>query len=420
MKILVVGSGGREHTLVWKIAQSPEVKKIYCAPGNAGISELAKCVSIDATDINGLLKFADSKHIDLTVVGPEVPLSLGIVDQFKNKGLKIFGPSQKAAEIESSKIFSKYLMEKYKIPTAKYESFDVYDRAVEYVNSISAPLVVKADGLAAGKGAIVCFTKEEALDSLKKLMVQRIFGDAGAKVVIEEFLQGEEVSVLAFTDGTNIKPLIPAQDHKPILDGDRGPNTGGMGAYAPAVFVDDKMFDLIRKTILEPTVKGMALEERPYRGVLYAGLIMTRQGPKVIEFNCRFGDPETQVILPLIKSDIVPFLDGCAEGDIKDLKLGLSAQFAVCVVLASGGYPNEYEKGKKIFGLGKDFGNDVVCFHAGTKNINNDCLTNGGRVIGVMALGNSVKHAINRSYTAVGKIAFDGAYYRKDIGYKAL
>jgi phosphoribosylamine---glycine ligase len=420
MKILVVGSGGREHTLVWKIAQSPDVKKIYCAPGNAGISELADCVSIDATDIRGLLKFADDKHIDLTVVGPEVPLSLGIVDQFKNKGLKIFGPSQQAAEIESSKIFSKYLMEKYKIPTAKYENFDVYDKAEEYVKSISAPLVVKADGLAAGKGAIVCFTKEEALDSLNKLMVRRIFGEAGAKVVIEEYLQGEEVSILAFTDGTNIKPLIPAQDHKPILDGDKGPNTGGMGAYAPAVFVDDNMFQQIQKQILEPTVKGMALEDRPYRGVLYAGLIMTRQGPKVIEFNCRFGDPETQVILPLIKSDIVPFLIGCAEGDIKNLKIGLSAQFAVCVILASGGYPNEYEKGKKIFGLGKDFGNEVFNFHAGTKTLNNDCLTNGGRVLGVTALGNNIKQAINRTYTAVGKIAFDGAYYRKDIGYKAL
>ncbi|MBC8183082.1 phosphoribosylamine--glycine ligase [candidate division KSB1 bacterium] len=420
MKILVIGSGGREHTLVWKIAQSPDVKKIYCAPGNAGISELADCVSIDAADIKGLLKFAAGKHIDLTVVGPEVPLSLGIVDLFKSKGLKIFGPSQKAAEIESSKIFSKYLMEKYKIPTAKYESFDVYDRAEEYVKSISAPLVVKADGLAAGKGAIVCFTKEEALASLNKLMVQRIFGQAGAKVVIEEYLAGEEVSVLAFTDGTNIVSLIPAQDHKPILDGDKGPNTGGMGAYAPAVFVDDKMFETIRKNILEPTIKGMALEERPYRGVLYAGLIMTRQGPKVIEFNCRFGDPETQVILPLIKSDIVPFLNACAEGDIKDLKLGLSAQFAVCVVLASGGYPNEYEKGKKIFGLDKNFGSSVFNFHAGTKKVNDDCLTNGGRVLGVTALGNNIKQAINRAYSAVGKIAFDGAYYRKDIGYKAL
>jgi len=420
MKILVIGSGGREHTLVWKIAKSPDVKKIYCAPGNAGISELAECVSIDAADINGLLKFASGKHIDLTVVGPEVPLSLGIVDLFKSKGLTIFGPSQKAAEIESSKIFSKYLMEKYKIPTAKFESFDVYDRAEEYVKSISVPLVVKADGLAAGKGAIVCFTREEALDSLNKLMVQRIFGEAGAKVVIEEYLEGEEVSVLAFTDGTNIVPLIPAQDHKPILDGDKGPNTGGMGAYAPAVFVDDKMFEEIQQKVLEPTIKGMNLEERPYRGVLYAGLIITKDGPKVIEFNCRFGDPETQVILPLIKSDIVPFLNGCAEGDIKNLQLGKSAKFAVCVVLASGGYPNKYEKGKKIFGLDKDFGSDVYNFHAGTKFSNGDCVTNGGRVLGVTALGDNVNQAINHAYTAIGKIVFDGAYFRKDIGYKAL
>ena len=420
MKILVVGSGGREHTLVWKIAQSPDVKKIYCAPGNAGISELAECVSIDAADINGLLKFANNKYIDLTVVGPEVPLALGIVDLFKNKGLKIFGPSQKAAEIESSKIFSKYLMEKYHIPTAKYESFEVYDRAEEYVNSISAPLVVKADGLAAGKGAIVCFSKEQALDSLNKLMVQRIFGDAGAKVVIEEYLQGEEVSVLAFTDGTNIVPLIPAQDHKPILDGDKGPNTGGMGAYAPAVFVDKKMLQTIRERILEPAVKGMAFEERHYRGVLYAGLIMTKQGPKVIEFNCRFGDPETQVILPLIKSDIVPFLNGCADGDIKNINLEQFNKYAVCVIMASGGYPNKYEKGKKIIGLNNKFSDHVFTFHAGTKFSNDLCLTNGGRVLGVTALGDDINQAINRAYSAVCKIAFDGAYYRKDIGYKAL
>lgn len=420
MKILIVGSGGREHTLAWKIAQSPDVKKIYCAPGNAGITQLAECVPISATDINRLLKFAENKHIDLTVVGPEVPLALGIVDLFKSKGLKIFGPSQQAAEIESSKIFSKYLMEKYHIPTAKYESFDVFDKAEDYVNSISAPLVVKADGLAAGKGAIVCFTKEEALDSLNKLMVQRIFGDAGAKVVIEEYLQGEEVSVLAFTDGTNIIPLIPAQDHKPILDGDKGPNTGGMGAYAPAVFVDEKMLQIIREKIMEPTVKGMTLEERPYRGVLYAGLIMTNQGPKVIEFNCRFGDPETQAILPLIKSDIVPFLNGCAEGDIKNLKLEIFDKYAVCVIMASGGYPEEYENGKKIIGLEHDFGDDVINFHSGTKLAESNYLTNGGRVLGVTALGENVGQAINRAYKAVGKIAFDGAYYRKDIGYKAL
>ena len=420
MKILVIGSGGREHTLVWKIAQSPDVKKIYCAPGNAGISELAECVSIDGTDIYGLLKFADSKHIDLTVVGPEVPLSMGIVDLFKSKGLNIFGPSQKAAEIESSKIFSKYLMEKYHIPTAKYESFDVFDKAEEYVKSISAPLVVKADGLAAGKGAIVCYTREEALDSLNKLMVQRIFGGAGAKVVIEEFLQGEEVSVLAFTDGSNIVPLIPAQDHKPILDGDKGPNTGGMGAYAPAVFVDEKMLNIISEKILEPTIKGMALEERPYRGVLYAGLIMTNQGPKVIEYNCRFGDPETQVILPLIKSDIVPLMNGCIQGDLKNIKMEQLKKFAVCVIMASGGYPNKYENEKKILGLNTNFEEGVLNFHAGTKFSNGDCVTNGGRVLGVTALGDSIKQAINRAYSAVGKIVFNGAYYRKDIGYKAL
>ncbi len=420
MKILVIGSGGREHALVWKIAQSKEVKKIFCAPGNAGISEQAECAAIDASNIKGLLKFAHDKRIDLTVVGPEVPLAMGIVDAFKDEGLKIFGPSRKAAEIESSKIFAKYLMEKYHIPTARYESFAVFDKAEDYVKSISMPIVVKADGLAAGKGAVVCFSREEALQALTKMMVKRIFGEAGGKVVIEEFLSGEEVSVLAFTDGTTILPLIPAQDHKPILDGDKGPNTGGMGAYAPAVFVDDNILRDIQKNILQPAVRGMALEERPYRGVLYAGLIMTKHGPKVIEFNCRFGDPETQVILPLMKSDLLPLLFGCADGNLKNLSVEITHQFAVCVIMASGGYPEKYENGKKIIGLKSHFGSDIINFHAGTKFSNGDYVTNGGRVFGITAVGDSIKQAINKAYAAVGKIAFDGAYYRKDIGYKAL
>ncbi len=420
MKVLVVGSGGREHTLVWKIAQSPLVKKIYCAPGNAGISQLAECVDIGATDIDRLLRFADEKRVDLTIVGPEAPLAIGIADTFQSQGLRVFGPSQKAAEIESSKIFSKYLMEKYHIPTAKFESFDVYDKATEYVKKTSIPLVVKADGLAAGKGAIVCFTREQAYEALKKLMVEQIFGDAGKKIVIEEYLQGEEVSVLAFTDGRHIFPLLPAQDHKPILDGDKGPNTGGMGAYAPAVFVDKKMLQTIEETILKPAVKGMALEERPYRGVLYAGLMITRSGPKVIEFNCRFGDPETQAILPLIKGDIIPIMNACIDGKLNKVQLEKTNQYAVCVVMASGGYPSKYEKGKKIIGLDHDFGKDVMIFHAATKFFDGHYFTNGGRVLGVTALGNTVQKAISKAYIAVGKIAFDGAYYRKDIGYKAL
>lgn len=420
MKMLVVGGGGREHTLVWKIAQSPLVKKIYCAPGNAGISQLAECVPIKDTDINELLKFADKNHIDLTVVGPEAPLTLGIVDAFQSQGLKIFGPSKKAAEIESSKIFAKYLMEKYHIPTAAYKTFDQYEQAKKYLESASIPIVIKADGLAAGKGALVCFSPEEAQESLYKMMVKRIFGDAGNRVVIEEYLRGQEASVLAFTDGVNVLPLVPAQDHKPILDGDKGPNTGGMGAYAPAVLVNEKMLKIVQEKILQPAIKGMALEDRPYRGVLYAGLMITRQGPKVVEFNCRFGDPEAQAILPLVNNDIVPLLQSCSEMNLENINVKTNNKFAVCVIMASGGYPGKYEKGKEIIGLDRKFEDDVIIFHAGTKLINGKVVTNGGRVLGVTALGDNIGDAIKRAYAAVGKITFDGAYYRKDIGYKAL
>lgn len=420
MKILVVGGGGREHTLVWKLAQSPLVKKIYCAPGNAGISQLAECVPIVDTDIDQLLKFADKNQIDLTVVGPEASLALGIVDTFQSQGLNVFGPSKRAAEIESSKIFAKYLMEKYHIPTAAHKTFDQYDVAKKYLESVAIPIVIKADGLAAGKGAIVCFTREEAEDSLKKMMVQRTFGDAGKRVVIEQYLRGQEASVLAFTDGVNLLPLAPAQDHKPIFDGDKGPNTGGMGAYAPAVLVNNEMLKTVQKKILEPAIKGMALEDRPYRGVIYAGLMITRQGPKVIEFNCRFGDPEIQAILPLVSNDIVPVLQGCSNGKIEKLNIATNKKFAVCVIMASGGYPGKYEKGKDIIGLERKFGDDVIIFHAGTKLINSKVVTSGGRVLGVTALGDDIGVAINRAYRAVGKITFDGAYYRKDIGYKAL
>ena len=420
MKIFVVGGGGREHTLVWKIAQSPDVKKIYCAPGNAGISQLAECGSVKDTSIDELLKFADRNQIDLTVVGPETPLAMGIVNAFQSQGLKIFGPSQRAAEIESSKIFAKYLMEKYHIPTAAYKTFDEYDRAKKYLDSIPVPIVIKADGLAGGKGAIVCFSHEEARESLQKMMVERIFGNAGKKVIIEEYLKGQEASVLAFTDGVNVLPLIPAQDHKPIFDRDKGPNTGGMGAYAPAVLIDEAMMTTIQQKILEPAVKGMALEDRPYKGVLYAGLMITNQGPKVVEFNCRFGDPETQAILPLIKSDLVPILFACAEGNISELKIETNNKFAVCVIMASGGYPGKYEKGKQILGLDRKFKDDVIIFHAGTNHIEGKLVTDGGRVLGVTATGNDLKEAIQRAYQAVGKITFDGAYYRKDIGYKGL
>lgn len=420
MKILVIGSGGREHTLVWKIAQSPLVKKIYCAPGNGGIQQLAECVPIAEKQIDQLVKFADEKQIDLTVVGPELPLALGIVDAFQNQGLKIFGPSRKAAELESSKAYAKFVMQKYGIPTATSEIFDNYDAAKRYVETHELPLVVKADGLAAGKGALVCYTLEEAQDALHKIMVQQIFGDAGKKVIIEEFLKGQEASVLALTDGVHVLPLLPAQDHKRIFDGDEGPNTGGMGAYAPAGLVHDKMLATIRHKILEPTIKGMALEDRPYRGVLYAGLMITRQGPKVIEFNCRFGDPETQAILPLLKSDIIPLLLACSEGHLDHATIEHLPQFAVCVVMASGGYPGKYETGKRIIGLDRPFDEGVLLFHSGTRFVDGQYLTAGGRVLGITAVANTIRDAITRAYRAVGKIAFDGAYYRKDIGYRAL
>jgi len=396
------------------------VEKIYCAPGNAGINQLAECISIKDSEIDVLLKFADKNQIDLTVVGPEVPLSMGIVDAFQNQGLKIFGPSKKAAEIESSKIFAKYLMEKYNIPTAIYKKFDNYEQAKKYLESCSIPIVIKADGLAAGKGAIVCLSRDEAQESLQKMMVRRIFGEAGEKVIIEEYLRGQEASVLAFTDGVNVLPLAPAQDHKPIFDGDKGPNTGGMGAYAPAVLVNNEMLKIVQEKILEPAVKGMALEDRPYRGVLYAGLMITKHGPKVVEFNCRFGDPETQAILPLMKSDIVPLLLACSENKIKESYLETNNKYAVCVIMASGGYPGKYENGKEIIGLNRKFDDEVMIFHAGTKYVEGKLVTNGGRVLGVTALGDNIEDAVKRAYSAVGKIAFDGAYYRKDIGYKAL
>ena len=420
MKILVIGGGGREHTLVWKLNQSPKIKKIYCAPGNGGISQIAECIPISDVDIESLINFADENQIDLTVVGPEAPLVKGIVDAFQAKGLTIFGPSQKAAELEGSKIFAKYILDKYKVPTAKYKTFKNAQEAQTYIKNNDAPLVVKADGLAAGKGAIVCHTTDEALEAINSIMVERIFGAAGDKVIIEECLIGEEVSILAISDGINFIPLSPAQDHKPIFDNDKGPNTGGMGAYAPAVNVNNETFQNICDNIIAPTIKGMALEGRPYKGVLYAGLIMTKDGPKVIEFNCRFGDPETQVILPLLKSDLADVLYKCANGNLKINQIETYDKFAVSVVMASGGYPGQYEKGKKIIGLENIEDDNIVVFHAGTKLDENNLITNGGRVLAVTAMADSVKEAIQGAYKSIGKIAFDGAYYRKDIAHKAL
>ncbi len=421
MTILVVGGGGREHALVWKINQSPLVEKIYCAPGNPGIGELAECVNVKQNDIDGLLNFARKKSIDLTVVGPEDSLVAGIVDEFESQGLKIFGPSQKAAEIEGSKAFSKYILDKYKIPTADCIVFDRFDDAKSYLKEIEYPAVVKADGLAAGKGTFICETEAQALTAISKVMIKKIFGDSGNKVLIEKFMKGEEASILGFTDGKNIAYLPSAQDHKAIFDNDEGPNTGGMGAYAPAPVITEKMFARICKEVFEPAVKAMALEGRPYRGVLYAGLMITAEGPKVVEFNCRFGDPEAQAILPLIDSDLVEMMLRIATGKNINAHIQLSDKWSMCVVIASGGYPADYEKGKEIFGLEKKFGEDVEIFQAGTKNTESGkVVSNGGRVLGVTVVGADFHSVREKAYWAVRKITFDKAYYRRDIGMKAL
>ena len=421
MTILVVGGGGREHALVWKISQSLLVEKIYCAPGNPGIEGLAECVDIKQNDIDGLLNFARKKSIDLTVVGPEDPLVAGIVDEFESQGLKIFGPSQKAAEIEGSKAFSKYILDKYKIPTADCIVFDRFDEAESYLKEVKYPTVVKADGLAAGKGTFICETEAQALTAISKIMIEKTFGDSGRKVLIEKFMKGEEVSILGFTDGENIVYLPSAQDHKAIFDKDEGPNTGGMGAYAPAAIITEEMFTRICKEVFEPTVKAMALEDRPYRGVLYAGLMITAEGPKVVEFNCRFGDPETQAILPLIDSDLVEVMLRIATGKKIDTSIQLLDKWSMCVVIVSGGYPGDYEKGKEIFGLEKEFGEDIEIFQAGTKNTGSGkVVSNGGRVLGVTAVADDFHSVREKAYWAVGKITFDKAYYRRDIGVKAL
>ncbi|MFP4350527.1 MAG: phosphoribosylamine--glycine ligase [Desulfococcaceae bacterium] len=421
MKILVVGGGGREHALVWKLHQSPRVQKIYCAPGNGGIAELAECVPIDPEDIPKLVAFAQSEGIDLTIVGPEGPLSLGIVDRFEGEGLRIFGASQQAAEIESSKSFAKALMQKYGIPTAQGKTFTSYPEAEAYLKEIGAPVVVKADGLAAGKGVIVCRTEAEAENALHRIMVDREFGTAGDQVLIEECLTGEEASFLAFTDGKTVLPLPSSQDHKPAFDNDQGPNTGGMGAYSPAPIIDRYLHKKIMKEIMIPTVQGMAAEGRPYKGVLYAGLMIERGRPRVLEFNGRFGDPEAQPLLMRLKTDLVPVIEAVIDEKLHACRLEIDPRAAVCVVMAAGGYPGSYEKGKPISGLDavRDKKN-VVVFHAGTQASENQILTSGGRVLGVTAIDDTVEKAIDTAYQAVSQIDWPEVHYRKDIGRKAL
>lgn len=421
MRVLVVGGGGREHTLVWKISQSPRVKKIFCAPGNAGIAELATCVPIDAENIVELLNFAKQNQVDLTVVGPEGPLSRGIVDVFNKAGLKIFGATQKAAEIESSKSFAKNLMNKYGIPTSKGRAFTSYKQAESYLKKLGVPVVVKADGLAAGKGVFVCSTMKQASRALKDIMVKKAFGDAGNKVVVEECLVGEEASFLAFTDGKSILPLPTSQDHKAIFDGDKGPNTGGMGAYSPAPIVDSHMHQKIMQEVMIPTVQAMAAEGRPYKGVLYAGLMIDSGKARVLEFNGRFGDPEAQPLLIRMKNDIIPVMEAVIDGDLGSCSLDIDDRASVCVVMAAGGYPGSYKKGYSITGLDKvKRMKDVVVFHAGTIQKGKSVATSGGRVLGVTALGNTVEKAIDRAYSAVSKIRWTDVRFRKDIGQKAL
>ncbi|MDD5774217.1 MAG: phosphoribosylamine--glycine ligase [bacterium] len=425
MRILIVGGGGREHTLVYKIKQSPKVEKIFAAPGNGGMEKLAQCVPIEVADINRLLDFAVKEKIDFTVVGPEVPLTLGIVDIFKSKGLRIFGPDKKGAQLEGSKIWSKNFMKKYNIPTADYNVFNDTAKASEFIEKAKYPLVIKADGLAAGKGVVICKGKEEARGVLSDFMEKNTLGNAGKKVVIEEFLEGEELSIIAVTDGETILPLSSAQDHKKIYDNDEGPNTGGMGAYSPVPFLNKELEDKINKKVVFPTLRGLKKEGIDFRGVIYFGFIIKNNEPYVLEYNCRFGDPETQAILPRLESDLVELMEAVEEKKLsewmKSNPVKWASKSSVCVVLASKGYPGSYVKGKEISGLDEAEGLiDSYVFHAGTIKKDNKIFTNGGRVLGVTALGDSLKDAQKKVYEAVKKISYENIYYRKDIAGRAI
>ncbi len=421
MKVLVIGSGGREHALVWKIHQNKEVKKIFCAPGNAGIARMSECINISPTNINELLDFAKKEHIDLTVVGPELSLTAGIVDAFEREGLRIFGPSKKGAILEGSKVFAKQFLKKYKIPTAKYKIFSDLKKAKKYIDKCDTPLVVKADGLAAGKGVIVAKSKKEAKEAVDVIMRDRAFGDAGNQLIIEEHLKGEEASFIAFTDGKTVLPLPTSQDHKAAFDNDQGPNTGGMGAYSPAPVVTEKIADYVMNRIMLPTVQGMAEEGRPYKGMLYAGLMINGDKVKVLEFNCRFGDPEAQPLLMRLKSDLVEIFEAVIDERLDQIEMKIDPRPTVCVVMASGGYPGKYDSGKAIRGFKKaSEGKGVVVFHAGTSVRNGRVSTNGGRVLGVTAVGKDLEKAISTAYKAVSHISWTGSFFRTDIGAKAL
>lgn len=416
MNVLVIGRGGREHALAWKFAQSEQVEKVYIAPGNEGMRDVAMPVDIDENDFDALVLFAKENNIGLTFVGPEIPLMNGIVDRFEAEGLRVFGPNKAAAVIEGSKAFTKELMKKYDIPTAAYETFTNYEEAVAYIQKVGAPIVIKADGLAAGKGVTVAMTLEEALQAVKEMLQDVKFGEASKKVVIEEFLDGQEFSLMAFVNGTTVYPMVIAQDHKRAFDGDKGPNTGGMGAYSPVPQIPESAVSEAIETILHPTAKAMIQEGRSFTGILYAGLILTNEGPKVIEFNARFGDPETEVVLPRLESDLVDVCNYVLDG--KGLTLKWSEEAVIGVVLASKGYPEAYEKGAVISGL--DTLEDAIVFHAGTAMKHGDFVTNGGRVLFVACKGKDLQEAKDNVYKEIKKIESDGLFYRSDIGYRAV
>ncbi len=419
MKALVVGGGGREHALVWKLAQSPKIDKIICAPGNAGIAEMATCINISAGDISGLVDLAQKEAVDITFVGPEAPLTAGIVDVFEKAGLRVFGPTMQAAALEGSKVFAKEIMHKYNIPTAKYKVFTEAEPAFNYIREISLPCVIKAEGLAAGKGVIVAHDEETAFAAIQSIMIEGVFGSAGKRILIEECLVGEEVSILAFTDGKTVLPLLPAQDHKRVFDGDQGPNTGGMGAYCPAPVCPPDLQQKVLNEIMIPTVKAMETEGIPYKGVLYAGLMITEQGPLVLEYNVRFGDPEAQPLLVALDSDLIEIVDAVLDEKLEDIELQWKNGTTVCVVLASGGYPGDYTKGLPICGL-DDVPPGIEVFHAATSKKAGEIVNSGGRVLGVTAIDKDIPSAITLAYKGVKAISFEGMHYRNDIGKKAL
>ncbi len=417
LKVLVVGSGGREHAICASVAKSPKVDKIYCAPGNAGIGQIAECVPIGAMEFDKLVDFAKEKEIDLTVIGMDDPLVGGVVDKFEEAGLRVFGPRKNAAILEGSKAFSKDLMKKYNIPTAGYENFDSPEEAMKYLETAKMPIVLKADGLALGKGVLICQTREEAMEGVRTLMLDKKFGDAGNTIVIEEFMTGKEVSVLSFVDGKTIKIMTSAQDHKRAKDGDQGLNTGGMGTFSPSPFYTDEVDDFCKKYIYQASVDAMAAEGRPFTGIIFFGLMLTEDGPKVLEYNARFGDPEAQVVLPRMKNDIIDVFEACIDGKLDEIDLEFEDNAAVCVVLASDGYPVSYEKGFEIKGLEKfDDMEGYYVFHAGTKLDDGKIVTNGGRVLGVTAKGDTLKEARANAYEATKLIDFDNKYMRTDIG----